>query len=196
MTKTHNRHGRLLRHITTAGVLLTTTAYAIGPFLTLWCVSRAAQNGDLASLQSLVDWEAIRQGLKDDIAEGLIGMPAPTLAAENTLPPFGASFVAGIAGSEIDRAVTPQALLDAARQSAPLSPFPAIVAAAFRSPTEFDLRLRAATQEADEPPLHLRLIFRGGLWQVARVWLPQDMIDRAIPPGSGEVAVAGRVVGR
>ena len=180
-------------------LLLFAACYAGGPFLTLWRISRALQSGNLATLQSLVDWPAVRQGLKDDIAEGIIGMPQRTLLASNTLPPFGASFISAIAATEIDRAVTPEGLLQAARLLDPPSgieasgteasgseagaPFPAppvaIVKARFSTPAQFDLDLRAPCQDPEEEPLHVRLAFSIGGWQVVRVWIPQDLMDRA-----------------
>ena len=167
-------------------VVLLGACYAGGPFLTLWRLSQALDCGDPAPLRSLVDWTAVRQGLKDDIAEGVIGMPRETLVASNTLPPFGASFVSGIAGAEVDRAFTPQGLLQMARRLDPPppdhpagAPFPTIIAAMFSTLTQFDLRLRAPCQEADEQPLHVRLAFRTGVWRVVRIWVPQDMMDRA-----------------
>ena len=168
-----------------AMLMLFAACYVGSPFLTLWRLTRALDGGDLAALQSLIDWAAVRQGLKDDIAEGVIGMPQRTLLASNTLPPFGASFITGIAGTEVDRSVTPEALLQAARQLDPLPgpaaelPFPAIVHAGFATPTEFDLHLRGLCQDADEQPLHLRLALHSGGWQVVRVWVSQDLMDCA-----------------
>lgn len=168
-----------------AVLVLFAACYIGGPFLTLWRITQAVGSGDLAALQSLVDWDSVRQGLKDDIADGVIGMPQQTLIASNSLPPFGASFVSGIASSAVDRAVTPQGLLNASRLLDPMATgeaepaFPAIVQAAFTAPTEFDLRLRAPCQDADEEPMHIRLAIHGGFWQVVRVWIPQDMMERA-----------------
>jgi hypothetical protein len=169
-----------------SALLLGGACYVGGPFMTLWRLSRALDRGDVAALGSLVDWTAVRQGLKDDIAEGIIGMPQQTLVASNTLPPFGASFISGIAGAEVDQAVTPQGLLQVTRQFDPKLPGrtaealrPNIVAAGFITPTQFDLRLRAPGQDADEEPLHVRLVFQAGGWRVVRVWVPQDLMDRA-----------------
>ncbi len=47
----------------------------------------------------------MRDALKQDISDGIIG-PVQTQMAANTLPPFGASFVNGIADTAIDREVT------------------------------------------------------------------------------------------
>lgn len=182
----------LLGPIVFSALVLSGACYAGGPFLTLWRLTRALEAGDLAALDRLVDWDAVRQGLKDDIAEGVIGMTRETLVASNTLPPFGASFVSGIADAEVDQTVTPLGLLHVTRQLDPPPPapraeppapalLPAIIAAGFNTPTQFDLRLRAACQDADEAPLHVRLAFRVGGWQVVRVWVPQDLMDRASP---------------
>ena len=172
--------------IALAACVLLAACYVGGPLVTLWRLARALDSGDLAALESLVDWDAVRQGLKDDIAEGIIGMPEKTLLASNTLPPFGASFISGIAGAEVDQSVTPQGLVEATRQFDPSAPagkpdaaIPAILQAGFSSPTEFDLHVRAACQDADEAPLHVRLEFRSGRWQVVRIWIPQDLMDRA-----------------
>lgn len=168
------------------GVLgLFALAYAIGPFLTMWRIVRALDSGDVAALQNLVDWSAVRQGLKDDITDGVIGMPQETLVASNTLPPFGASFISGIAGAEVDRTVTPQGLLLAAHQLEPAQavqvegPFSAIVQAGFSAPDQFDLHVRAPCQDPDAEPLHVRLEFHMGVWQVVRVWIPQDLMELA-----------------
>ncbi len=185
-----NRMARLWRRpaLWVAMLALFAGCYVGGPFLTLWRITRALDGGDVAVLQSLVDWTAVRQGLKDDIAEGVIGMPQQTLVASNTLPPFGASFISGIAGTEVDRSVTPEGLLQAARQIDPLPgaaaemPFPAIVHAGFTAPTQFDLHLRGICQDSGEEPLHLRLALHGGGWQVVRVWVSQDLMECASSP--------------
>lgn len=168
-----------------AVLALFAAGYAGGPFITLWRINRAVNNGDLGTLQGAIDWNAVRQGLKDDTAEGLLGMPRHALEVSNTLPPFGAGFVNGIAASAVDRDVTPQGLVKAARlldaRSSPggEAPFPAIVGARFASPARFDVSLRVPGQDADEEPLHLRLAFHTGVWQLMRVWIPQDLMDRA-----------------
>ena len=56
---------------------------------------------------------------------------------------------------------------------------PSIVDAGFTTPTRFDLRVHLPCQGAEEPPLHLRLAFHAGSWRVVRVWVPQDLMDRA-----------------
>ena len=41
------------------------------------------------------------------------------------------------------------------------------------------MTVRAPCQEADEAPMRIRLEFRRGIWTISRVWVPQDLIDRA-----------------
>jgi hypothetical protein len=157
--------------------------YVGGPFLTLWRISRAIDTGDVAVLNSAIDWNAVREGLKDDLADGLIGYSPQMQLASNTLPPFGAGFATGIVGSEVDGAVTPETLRHAAHVLYPPSAggfgMPAIVGANFHSLTGFDLRVLLPFQPADEQPLHLRMAFRDGRWQVVRIWVPQDLMEFA-----------------
>lgn len=168
-----------------AVLVLFVLCYAGGPFVTLWRITRAVDHGDLDVLRGVIDWNAVRQGVKDDTAAGLLGMPSQTLAVSNTLPPFGAGFVRGIVATTVDRRVTPQGLLQVARllaaQAGPggEAPFPTIVNARFSSPAQFDLSVRVPCQDADEEPLHLRLTFENGGWRLMRVWIPQDLMDRA-----------------
>lgn len=185
LRRTPRRRGSRIARLSFAALAFFAACYVGGPFLTLWRITQAVGTGDIVALQSLVDWSSVRQGLKDDIADGVIGMPQETLVASNALPPFGASFVSGIAATAVDRAVTPQGLVQAARLLDPLAGgetgpgFPGIVEAGFNGPMEFDLRLRAPCQDAEEEPIHIRLAVRHGFWQVVRVWIPQDMMDRA-----------------
>ena len=177
--------GRRLRPAQVLALVLAIFAacYAGGPFLTLWRITRALDSGNLAVLQGTIDWQDVRQGLKEDIADGLIGVPQKTLVASNTLPPFGSGFATGIVATEINGAVTPENLGRAAHTLGPPAGrafgLPDIVGAGFASPTEFDLRVRLPCQERGDPPLHLRMAFRGLRWQVVRVWVPQELMDVA-----------------
>ena len=90
-----------------ATVLSLGIAYVAYPYVALYRLGSAIRSADAATLEVLVDWPAVREGIKEDVCD---------LAAENSnpkatadLPPFGASFVRGIASSSIDQKVTPQA---------------------------------------------------------------------------------------
>ena len=174
-------------------LLLLALAYAAAPYVAVWRLSNAMQQGDAAVLRQMVDWGSVRAGLKDDIADGLVGPGYAEGAGSartieiGTLPPFGASFVAGIAGSVVDHDVTPEHLVATLRQLQPAEvdphamPMPpaGVRHAFFDSLTSFVLEVRCPGQDADDEPLRLRLAISGGVWKVVRAWIPQDLIDEA-----------------
>jgi hypothetical protein len=99
------------------------------------------------------------------------------------LPPFGASFMRGIASNAIDQAVTPQALLAATSPSPLAASRPArqgadvhVSWAFFDSPTTFMVNLQAQGQAE---PLKLEMDLRKGAWRVQRVWLPSELLRPA-----------------
>jgi Protein of unknown function (DUF2939) len=157
-------------------------AYVAYPYVTLYQLGSAIQGADAATLESLVDWPAVREGIKEDICDLGVDVPAPTKTA-GELPPFGASFMRGIASSSIDKAVTPQALLAAATipanlpQQQPRGADVHVNWAFFDSPTTFLVSLQARGQT---DPIKLELDLRHGEWQVMRVWLPAELLS----PGS------------
>src|SRR5690348_15580797 len=91
------------------GALLTiAAAYAVYPYVTLYRLGEAIRHGDQASLQAMVDWPAVREGIKEDICDFVIEDP-PEAKHGNKLPPFGAGFMRGIAMNAVDTSVTPAA---------------------------------------------------------------------------------------
>src|SRR3978361_712099 len=108
------------------GILLSlAVAYVAYPYVTLYRLGSAIKGADAATLESLVNWPAVREGIKEDVCDLVIDLPAqqPEARGQKTvggLPPFGSSFMRGIASSAIDQAVTPQALL-AATSTVPAS---------------------------------------------------------------------------
>lgn len=155
-------------------------SYAVFPYVTLYRLGHAIRTADAATLNSLVDWPAVREGIKEDICDLVLDQPAANRASSGELPPFGASFVRGIASSAIDRAVTPEALVDAvAAPAVPQTP-PQHGAdvqvhwAFFDSPTSFAVSLIAPGQVE---PIRLELELHHATWQVRRVWLPADLLQ-------------------
>jgi len=157
-------------------------AYVAYPYVTLYRLGAAIQSADTTTLESLVDWPAVREGIKEDVCDLALDDPGPKTGDE--LPPFGASFMRGIASSAIDQAVTPQALLAAtstsimpASQPAPRGADVHVNWAFFDSPTTFLVSLQAPGQGE---PVKLELDLRGGEWRIQRVWLPAELLA----PGS------------
>jgi hypothetical protein len=180
------------RSVVTAIVAIL-AAYVAMPYVTLWQLADALERGDPGKLAALIDWDSVRTGLKTDISEGIVSgdfhttdAGPTTRLASSTLPPFGASFVSGIAGSVVDREVTPQHLAAMMRALAPdekqtgfALPFMGVQHAFFDGPSSFILTVRCPGQAADDQPLRVRLAIRDGEWKVVRAWVSQDLVDLA-----------------
>ncbi|HYZ23206.1 MAG TPA: DUF2939 domain-containing protein [Rhodopila sp.] len=161
---------------TLLGVLVVYVAY---PYVTLVRLGVAIRTADAATLEKLVNWPAVREGIKEDVCD--LGGVGPSAAQAGSLPPFGASFVRGIAGNAIDQTITPQALVAAAAVT-PEKPaaLPAsgtdvhVTWAFFDSPTTFQISLAAPGQAE---PIRMEMDLRGGEWRIQRVWLPSDLLS-------------------
>ena len=157
-------------------------AYAAYPYVTLYRLGIAIRTADAATLESLINWPAVREGIKEDVCD--LAIDDPGQKSESELPPFGASFMRGIASRTIDQAVTPQALLAVTTASTlPASPRPSRGAdvhidwAFFDSPTTFLVSLHAPGQSE---AVKLEMDLRQGEWRIQRVWLPAELLT----PGS------------
>lgn len=169
------------------GLVLLVTAYIASPYVALWRLEAALERGDTQALEESIDWASIRAGLKEDIAEGVIG-PAQQQQAADTLPPFGTSFITGIADTAVERDVTPQNLIAVMRQmhtpqsatdDTTSNPFACFAWAFFESPTVFNITVRNPDDDTETGHLRLRMVLRHGHWTLIRAWVPQDIIERA-----------------
>ncbi|HEX2941734.1 MAG TPA: DUF2939 domain-containing protein [Rhodopila sp.] len=163
-----------------AAVLGIGALYVAYPYVTLFRLGLAIRTADAATLERLVDWPAVREGIKEDVCD--LGGVSTTAQSGGSLPPFGASFINGIASNKIDQAVTPQALVAAASTTAAApAAEPKVVAGAdvhvnwafFESPTTFLVSLQARGQAE---PIKLEMDLQDGSWRVQRVWLPADLL--------------------
>jgi hypothetical protein len=177
-------------------VLAVGCAYAAYPYVTIYRLGQAIRQGDAPVLESMVDWYSVREGIKEDICDLVTD---DTDAKSGRLPPFGASFVRGIAVNSVDRRVTPEALVSAVQQQVPAKPVspdaPIEVSwAFFASPSQFVVDLRSP---GAEEPIRVQMDFRGGAWQVTRVWLPVDLLSQARRTCTGRTIVIpdGRCTG-
>ena len=159
-----------------ATVLFSGTAYVVYPYIALYRLGSAMQSADAQSLETLVDWPAVREGIKEDICDLVVDDTDTKPGGK--LPAFGASFVRGIAANTIDRQVTPQGIVAASMgepASHPDAPGAQIHIdwAFFESPTAFDVDVRA---QGLAEPIRMELDLRNGEWQVRRVWLPVQLL--------------------
>lgn len=164
-------------------------AYAASPFMTLYEMGADMRRGDAAALARDIDWDSVRSGLKQDIAQAITGEPqaAPAVAqsSDDDLPPFGAGFVTNVAGGVVDRTVTPAHLaetLHAITAAHGAAPRPLVEEARFTSPTSFTIAL-LPTGEAGEAGLvrlRLDLVGSGGnlRWMVTRADIPPAMLEK------------------
>ena len=152
-------------------------AYGVYPYVTLYRLGQAIRQGDAVTLGSMVNWDLVREGIKEDICDLVIddGPASPP----GKLPSFGSGFVRSIASNAIDKQVTPQAI--AAASAAPRAQASAagtmskvrVNWAFFESPTVFTVDLLAKDLQE---PIRMQLGLQNGVWQVRRVWLPEDVL--------------------
>jgi Protein of unknown function (DUF2939) len=176
------------------GVLV--VAYIAYPYFTLYRLGDAIRRGDAAPLESLVDWDRVREGIKEDVCDSVVSPPAAETAqndkADSALPPFGESFVRGIASNVIDKNVTPSGLVSAAQQSQmsdsdDRSPpdarepraNPRITWAFFDGPASFSVELLPPGDATAQEPIRIQMELRHGTWKVTRAWLPSSMLVQA-----------------
>lgn len=158
-------------------------AWLVYPYATLWRLDIAVRQADAAPLRSLVDWDAVRDGLKEELSDWVLDEPANGRPS-NELAPFGAGFVRGVTGRALDLKVTPETLMslvhaasDTPRADPPIDAY--VEWACFTNPTIFSVRVRT---DIDAEPIRVVMELRGWRWKVRRVWLPHALLRRA---GSG-----------
>lgn len=162
-------------------VVAVVVGYAVYPYVALYQLGQAIRRGDASTLQSMVDWPAVREGIKEDICDLVIDEPQEAKQGSQ-LPPFGAGFVRGITTNVVDAQVTPEALVKAAhkQETAKIPEGAAIQVswAFFAGPSEFLVDLDTPGQP---DPIRLQMTLRDGAWYVTRVWLPPELLTKANP---------------
>ena len=162
-------------------------AYAAWPYASLYRIDRDVRRHDVAALTADVDWDSLRDGLKQDMADGITGVSSETTqvsakaGADDDLPPFGSGFVTNLAGNVVDRTVTPEHLADTAALFKAAGASRMVVSRAFfTSPTSFVVAVRDGGAGKRPPALRLRLdLVRDRLalrWKVTRAWVPMEML--------------------
>ena len=171
-------------------------AYLAYPYVTLYRLGDAIRRGDASPLEALVDWDQVREGIKEDICDNVLPSPPVQQSAEDrqggSLPPFGFSFVRGVAGNVIDRDVTPTALVSAAQHfqtvnapgadttsaSEPESN-PRVIWAFFDGLTSFSVDLMPPGDASGHQPIRIEMQLKRGFWKVTRATLPAPMLMQA-----------------
>ena len=185
------RGGMLSRKPILSALVVLTAAYVAYPYMAVYRLGEALRSGNSAALAAMIDWDRVRDGLTADICEQIDGKPAgqaDTQQASNELPPFGASFVKGIASTAVDATVTPEALVqmvgheDVAPGGAPEALRTDALRgghvewAFFDGPRRFVLSVRMPTEALGEKPVKVRMELLDGRWKVTRIWLPPSLL--------------------
>jgi hypothetical protein len=155
------------------------TVYAAYPYFTLYRLANAVSNGDPAALSSLISWDLVREGIKEDICDAVTEAPASETTKAGTLPPFGYSFVRGVAANAVDTSITPEALVTATRSPRTVTGNTGAMTlnwAFFDSPGQFTVAVGMPGQDGADGELRLLMEFRHGSWMVTRAWLPASMM--------------------
>ena len=169
-----------VRTVVFACAALLGLGYVASPYVALYRLGTAAQRGDVGTLAAAIDWDAVREGLKEDICDTVLEDASPRVrsaSAQAVLPPFGASFFAGIAAKVVDDTVTPDGLVAMLHHDAPdatARPAAGFGWSFFDGPSSFTARLVTAPGTA---PILLHLRFRAGHWRVIRADLPPSMLS-------------------
>ena len=154
--------------------------YAAYPYFALYRLVNAVSAGDAEALSTLVAWHAVREGVKEDICDAALDMPAAEAGNSAALRPFGYSFVRGIAANVVEANITPEALVSAARSS-PAEP--SVVSngmklnwAFFNSPRQFSVAFGMPGQTGPDSELRIQMELRRATWVVTRAWLPAALL--------------------
>lgn len=156
------------------GLCVLAAAYIAYPFVTLYRLNSALARGDTRTLVRLVDWPAVQEGLQEDIADDATNVADPhAVSTGATLAPFGYSFARGVIHQAMQQDLTPQRVIDGLRGA---SGRVGLRLAYFDGVSEFMVRLAAEPGKQD---IRLQLDLDGGVWRVARIWLPLGLLRQA-----------------
>jgi hypothetical protein len=158
-------------------------AYLVSPYVALYGIGSALRAGDVRTLTADIAWDPVREGLKEDIADGITGQPRSTTQAADELPAFGAGFMTSMAANVVDRTVTPEHLaesLNAIHFAGAREPSVSLSSAWFTGPTSFEATFRLPSEQPSEPPVRVRMeLVKSGWgvhWCITRAWIPTDVL--------------------
>jgi hypothetical protein len=158
-------------------------AYVAYPYVTLARLGAALGSGDAKTLETLVAWGPVREGIKEDICDDVSDAPA---ANDTALRPFGFSFAHSVASNIVDAHVSPHGILAAARRFDPanmtLGAVSGVKWAFFETPTQFVAELQPPGSAKDAPPVRVQMELHGFAWKVTRVWLPPTLLAATNAP--------------
>jgi hypothetical protein len=145
------------------------------PYVTLYRLGTAMRQADPVALREMVDWDAVREGLKEDICDMVLDEPS-SARPDSALPPFGESFVRGIAGNVVDQTVTPETIVALTQTVTREQHANAHVEwAFFENLTHFGVNVVAG---GVNEPVRMTMELHEMRWRVRRIWLPARLLER------------------
>lgn len=140
---------------------------------------------DLDAVEAKVDWQRLRQGVKDDVNAAVVARVKPEEGGP--LAALGVALAGKLAGPVVDAAVTPAglaAVADADRptlgtlltqvyvSTSPSRPLPRLAQSSFGGPATFEVTVVPDGTNSEEDRIELRFEFEGGYWMLTRIHLP------------------------
>lgn len=172
--------------------------YCAYPFFTIWQIERALQNRDAVAMESLVDWNTLRAGIKSDLSGEIMRRTASEFAKQDGASALGAALGAALVDRMIDGLVSPKFFFNQADQHTigkmrPLREF--ITYAFFVSPTEFRVDLQIPDVPSEVPKITALMSLTGASWKVTRVTLPFSLFKDGIQgTGKSDLQVSPQAV--
>lgn len=103
-----------MRKLFTGGLVLAVVAFCVAyfgsPILAAHQLTRAAETGDRAELERLVDFPSLRSSLKGELREELVDRMRDRAPGGGTLANLGMMLAPGIVSGAVDVLVTPEAV--------------------------------------------------------------------------------------
>lgn len=207
------RHGRKLSGVFLWSVLplLLLLGWICWPYYSVYTLIKGVRSGDVALLESAIDWEAVRKGIKADInanmlKDGLGTMSSNPDAATALGTGLAVMLAPSIVNQTVDSFVTPNALAAFVRQPKQANPnasAPLVEAAKGVSEMNFDFVRHAffaggpftfsvvlASPKVSEAE-GLNLVFKwNGTWRLTRIYAPNSLFDTQTIAGASDKEIS------
>jgi len=191
----------------TATVVVGISAYALSPFLAFNNLKDAAKTGDRDRLEEFVDFPAVRENLKSQIAASLMkSISADPKMRDNPFAAMGALLVPTITDRMVDSIVTPDGIAVMLSQGKVSEPGGEPSTESVRTKGASNLetalsyktldRFHADIQRRDKPDITLALTLerRGWFrWKLIRIDIPQSLFNPT-PPKEAVSATSTRSI--
>jgi hypothetical protein len=168
-------------------LLLLALGYVAYPFWTIIRIAHAVKHGDIPTLEAMIDWPKVRDGIKSDVT-GPFMKSLGTSKSEGVGGALGTAFGVMLAPTMIDwmlsNFVTAQTLVEGAKEKNfnlenQLQAIRWISGFSFVTPTQMRLHVYNPNKPDEIIPVVMEM--SGGSWRVTRVILSPDRLADKLP---------------